>query len=119
MRGIIFNLLADLARRADCEDDAWHVALAVSEEVAEELDIDAKDEAFLAEIGEEMLQGGANFTFRWLLRSGGPFRDEDWADLSDPAPSTDPMRSPEPLEPFFEARDLFSAPLGRRRPNRR
>jgi hypothetical protein len=115
MRGIIFNLLADLARRAHCEDDAWHVALAVSEEVAEELSLDEEDEAFVEEISEEMLQGGANFTFRWLLRSGGPFRDEDWSDFMESAPSAEPQRGSEPPGPLLTA---FAGSYGRRRPNK-
>ena len=116
MRGIIFNLLADLARRADCEDDAWHVALAVSEEVAEELALEAEDEAFLEAISEEMLQGGANFTFRWLLRSGCPYRDEDWTDLMEPAPSAELRRASEPPGPLVTS---YAGTSSRRRPNRR
>src|SRR5262249_34927328 len=115
MKGLIFNLLADLARRAGCEDDAWQVALSVSEEVAEELAFDdfEDEEAEIFEmLAEASLQGGADFTFRWLLRSGSPFCDEDWDDLTD-------------MTPLDEARGALDLPesrgghidvLGRRRP---
>ena len=106
MKGLIFNLLADLARRADCEDDAWEVALAVSEEVTEELTLEDDDESIHGLIAEESLHGGADFTFRWLVRSGTPFRDSDWPDLADPSARSRTPRPSDPPEPFYlELRD--------------
>jgi hypothetical protein len=99
MRGLIFNLLADLARRAGCEDDAWEVALAVSEEVTEELALEDDDELLQGLLSEECLHGGADFTFRWLVRSGSAFRDDDWADLAETSPTTRTARPSEP--PLF------------------
>lgn len=114
MKGLIFNLLADLARRAGCEDDAWEVALAVSEEVTEELALDDDDELMLGVISEECLHGGADFTFRWLVRSGTAFCDDDWADLAETHPSAFPARPSEAPEPLF----LEWADPSRRRPNK-
>ena len=106
MKGLIFNLLADLARRADCEDDAWEVALAVSEEVTEELALEDDDESILGLIAEESLHGGADFTFRWLVRSGTAFCEEDWTDLADAAAPSRARRPSDPPEPFYlELRD--------------
>jgi hypothetical protein len=107
MKGLIFNLLADLARRAGCEDDAWHVALSVSEEVNEELSLEEEDDELVSLLSEASLQGGADFTFRWLMRSGTPFCDEDWFDLSDQAPLSGAGRGSEPPEPlYFESESL-------------
>jgi hypothetical protein len=113
MKGLIFNLLADLARRAGCEDDAWHVALSVSEEVSEELALDDNDEDLFGMLTEASLQGGADFTFRWLMRSGTPFCDEDWVDLSDQAPISTAGRGSEPPDGMY-----FETEASRRRPNR-
>ena len=110
MKGLIFNLLADLARRAGCEDDAWQVALSVSEEVNQELALEDEDEALLGLLTEASLQGGADFTFRWLIRSGTPYCDDDWMDLSEQAPLSRPGRASEPPEALY----LDEAP--RRRP---
>ncbi|HEX4335382.1 MAG TPA: hypothetical protein VH062_05680 [Polyangiaceae bacterium] len=113
MKGIIFNLLADLARSAGCEDDAWEVALALSEEVNEELAQEDDEEEMLDLLFEAAFQGGADFTFRWLLRSGRPFRDEDWADLADAAPLLR-AHDERPSDGFFLGLD----PMARRRSNR-
>src|SRR5438045_2953823 len=115
MKGLIFNLLADLARRADCEDDAWHVALSVSEEVCEELELAETEDRILAEMFiEDTWLGGADLTFRWLLRSGTAYRDEDWDDLRDLEAVSPAFHGSEPSEPSFLEPDLWS----RRRPNR-
>src|SRR4051812_34684979 len=105
MKGLIFNLLADLARRAGCEDDAWEVALAVSEEVTEEMALEDDDELMLGVIAEECLHGGADFTFRWLVRSGTTFCDDDWADLAGNPPKMRTARASEAPEPFQEWAD--------------
>jgi hypothetical protein len=83
MRGLIFNLLADLARDAGCEEDAWTVALAVSREMSDELFREAEEHEFSPGLVTELsLQGAADFTFKWLLRSAPPFSDDDeWADV--------------------------------------
>ncbi len=101
MKGLIFNLLAELARQSECEEDAWQLALAVSEEVADELALEEEreDEELMSLLVEASLQGGADFTFRWLLRSASPFRDEDWSDLGDPSSLSHASEAPESL--FF------------------
>ena len=114
MRGLIFNLLADLARDANCEEEAWTVALAVSQEVSEELSTEADEEcgeALLELMSEVSLQGGADFTFRWLMRSAGPFCEEDWDELDELCEGTGAL--PE----HFENALLELGPL-RRRPGR-
>jgi hypothetical protein len=114
MKGLIFNLLADLARRAGCEDDAWEVALAVSEEVTEELALEDDDELMLGLITEECLHGGADFTFRWLVRSGTAFCEDDWADLAETPPKAFGPRASERPPALFPD---WSDP-SRRRPNK-
>jgi hypothetical protein len=87
MRALIFNLLADLARDAGCEEDAWTVALAVSQEMTNELALEGEDHDLSPGlIAEVSLQGAADFTFKWLLRSAPPFCDDEWADVLDEAP---------------------------------
>ncbi len=87
MRGLIFNLLADLARDAGCEEDAWTVALAVSQEMTQELVLDGEEhELPQGLIAEVSLQGAADFTFKWLLRSAPPFCDDEWGDVLEEAP---------------------------------
>ncbi|HVW25438.1 MAG TPA: hypothetical protein VHC69_08705 [Polyangiaceae bacterium] len=82
MRGLIFNLLADLARDAGCEEDAWTVALAASQEMAEELAREADEDELIPGLLEEVsIQGGADFTFRWLLRTAPSFQDDDDTDV--------------------------------------
>jgi hypothetical protein len=84
MRGLIFNLLADLARDAGCEEDAWTVALAVSQEMTNELAFECEEHDLpSALVAEVSLQGAADFTFKWLLRSAPPFCDDEWADVLD------------------------------------
>lgn len=95
MRGLIFNLLADLARDTGCERDAWTVALAVSQEVNDEIALEIDDdEPIIGFLTEASLQGGADFTFRWLLRSAAPFSDDDWADaLKGPIAAAEELES--------------------------
>jgi hypothetical protein len=112
MKGLIFNLLADLAREAECEDDAWQLALAVSEEVCEELALEDEDGDLDGLLSEVSLLGGVDFTFRWLLRSGTPFQEGDWADLAESRHARSGGRAE--LDPF--GFDL--EPATRRRPDR-
>jgi hypothetical protein len=87
MRGLIFNLLADLARDAGCEEDAWTVALAVSQEMTNELALDGEEQELpTGLVAEVSLQGAADFTFKWLLRSAPPFCDDEWTDVLDAPP---------------------------------
>ena len=98
MRGLIFNLLADLARDAGCEEDAWTVALAVSQEMTNELSLDGEEhELPPGLVAEVSLQGAADFTFKWLLRSAPPFDDDEWSDVLDAPP--DAHSEPESLFP--------------------
>lgn len=101
MRGLIFNLLADLARDAGCEADAWTVALAASQEMAEELALETDEDDLLPGLlAEVSIQGGADFTFRWLLRTAPHFRDEDELEdvLGNPVQSHDRADGPLPFE---------------------
>jgi hypothetical protein len=105
MQGLIYNLLAELAHSAGCEEEAWDVAL-----TSAALDLEsARDPAFddapfddtdhyaltsalpsdaPAERDSEELfvfpaiAGGREGTFSGLLRSGSPFREEDWAHIA-------------------------------------
>jgi hypothetical protein len=98
MRGLIFNLLADLARDAGCEKDAWTVALAVSQEMTDELSLDGDEQDLpLGLVAEVSLQGAADFTFKWLLRSSPPFCDEEWSDVLEAPPGA--HHEPESLFP--------------------
>jgi hypothetical protein len=98
MRGLIFNLLADLARDAGCEEDAWTVALAVSQEMTDELSLDGEEhELPPGLIAEVSLQGAADFTFKWLLRSAPLFSDDEWSDVLEVPPGA--YDEPESLYP--------------------
>ena len=99
MRGLIFNLLADLARDAGCEEDAWTVALAASQEMAEELAMEADEDDLLPGLlAEVSIQGGADFTFRWLLRTAPSFQDDNDDDVLE-AQLASP-EAPDALLPF-------------------
>jgi len=86
MQGLIYNLLAELAERAGCQDEAWDVALrsALGEaDDADDADDEADRESEEQDLPELALLGTTTgTTFRCLLRSAAPFRDEDWDDLA-------------------------------------
>ena len=87
MQGLIYNLLADLAERAGCQDEAWDVALrsALGETDDDEHRNDEHGDDQHEELLTELPPLGAatGTTFRCLLRSAAPFRDEDWDELTD------------------------------------
>jgi hypothetical protein len=111
MKGLIFNILSELSERAGCQDDAWEVALAGAAlgddeyelervrgaDVGDE-DLDDEDVARTASFEEEVeivvddaleveafempyLEGEWGDSFRFLVRSAGPFSERDWAHL--------------------------------------
>jgi hypothetical protein len=105
MKGLIFNILSELSKRAGCQDDAWEVALAgaalgddeyllVDELPATgEAYVEADDEDGLDLSSEEedeldveifdmpYLEGEWGDSFRFFVRSAAPFSDRDWQHL--------------------------------------
>jgi hypothetical protein len=133
MQGLIYNLLAELAERAGCQDEAWDVALrsalgdtedaALEESFAgAHADEDEDGDGVLPELPPLGVTTGA--TFKCLLRSAAPFRDEDWDDLPAADASQDLGRSGRvastPEQPGPSERPRAGAPSPPRRgPGRR
>ncbi|HEX4475992.1 MAG TPA: hypothetical protein VH142_12995 [Polyangiaceae bacterium] len=79
MKGLIFNLLADLAARAGCEDEAWDVALITAgsllgRQTSDQWDLEDDDD-WLEALDMPALDASRD-TFRSLLRHAPPLCGE-------------------------------------------
>ena len=97
MQGLIYNLLADLAERAGCQDEAWDVALRSALGDTDDDEPGDEENEDLAEPELPPLGATTGTTFRCLLRSAAPFRDEDW-DLADTESAASRSTLPEMAE---------------------
>lgn len=104
MKGLIFNLLADLAARAGCEDEAWDVALITAgsllgRQTSDRWDLEDEEDEWAEALDMPTLDASRD-TFRSLLRHAPPLCGEHGRASLRPQQeeATPSARTPEPKQ---------------------